>query len=76
VTADRLLDADEVAAMLHVPVRWVRDATRDGRLPVVRLGRYCRYDRADVLGWVEAQKCSGRATTFRSRVPVPRGGTN
>ena len=38
-----------------------REATRDGSLPYVRLGRYRRYDRGDVLAWVEAQKASGHA---------------
>jgi excisionase family DNA binding protein len=80
---DRLLDADEVAGLLHVPVRWVRDATRAGKLPHVALGRYRRYDRADVLRWVEAQKAGGAAMRFRkhrpgARIgaePVPGGGT-
>jgi len=73
--SDRLLDAHEVAALLHLPVRWVREATRDGRLPVIRLGRYRRYDAHDVLAWVEEQKTGGRPTAFRTRTPVPRTGT-
>jgi excisionase family DNA binding protein len=74
--SDRLLDAQEIAELLGVPVGWVRQATRDGRLPVVRLGRYCRYDHADVAAWVEKQKTGGRAAaSFRSVHPVPNGGT-
>ncbi len=67
---DRLLEAKEVAELLNVPERWVRDATRDERLPCVRLGRYRRYSREDVLRWVEAQKVGGGATWRRHR---PRG---
>jgi excisionase family DNA binding protein len=55
---DRLLTADEVAAMLAVPVSWVRESTRAGAMPVVELGRYRRYRRADVLAWLES--CSRR----------------
>jgi excisionase family DNA binding protein len=66
---DRLLEAAEVAAMFSVPERWVREATRAGRLPCVRLGRYVRYDRGDVLAWVEAQKTGGAAMTFRKHRP-------
>ena len=44
----RLLDASEVAAMLGVRVRWVREATRDGRLPVV-LGNHGRT--AEHIAW-------------------------
>jgi excisionase family DNA binding protein len=73
---DRLLDEAEVAELLHVPRRWVRTAGREGKLPSVQLGRYRRYDRADVLAWVEAQKVGGGAMTFRKHVPaVPRTGT-
>src|SRR5947209_19447083 len=38
-----LLTAKEVARVLAVPESWVREATRDGRLPHVALGRYRRY---------------------------------
>jgi excisionase family DNA binding protein len=72
---DRLLDADEVGALLNVPTRWVREQTRSGRLPCVRLGRYRRYDRGDVLAWVEAQKSGGAGMVFRKHKPVPDGGT-
>jgi predicted DNA-binding transcriptional regulator AlpA len=69
--SDRLLDANEVAALLNVPVRWVR--TNTGLLPHVRLGRYVRFDRADALVWVEQQKAGGAA--WRKHRPVPSGGT-
>jgi excisionase family DNA binding protein len=75
LSGERLLDAGEVAEMLHVPTRWVREATRSGKLPCVPLGRYRRYDRADVLAWVEAQKAGGAAMAFRKHHPVPGTGT-
>ena len=43
--SERLLQAREVAELLAVPESWVREATRDGRLPYVALGRYRRYER-------------------------------
>jgi excisionase family DNA binding protein len=55
-TCDRLLEAKDVADLLNVPISWVRDATRDGRLPHVPLGRYRRYDRADIEDWIKRQK--------------------
>lgn len=72
---DRLLGAAEVAELLNVPERWVREHARAGHLPRVQLGRYVRFDRSDVLAWLEAQKAGGRPTTFRKYDPVPRGGT-
>jgi excisionase family DNA binding protein len=74
-TEDRLLDAAEVAAMLSVPERWVRQASRDGRLPHVRLGRYVRFDHADVLAWVEQQKGGGRSAVSRKHHPAVRNGS-
>src|SRR6187551_240842 len=56
---DRLLDAGEVAGMLAVPVGWVREHTRSGLIPHVRLGRYVRYRREAVLGWVVEQDQGG-----------------
>lgn len=56
----RLLSATEVAELLTVPVTWVREATRAGQLPHLRLGRYVRYERDEVLDWVTQQR-SGRA---------------
>jgi excisionase family DNA binding protein len=63
---ERLLSAAEVADLLAVPVTWVREATRAGQLPHVRLGRYARYERDQVLGWVRQQR-SGRAQNLTPR---------
>ena len=41
---DRLLTADEVAALLSVPTTWVYRAARQGELPKLTLGRYVRFD--------------------------------
>jgi excisionase family DNA binding protein len=64
--SDRLLTAAEVAAFLSVKESWVREATRDGRLPHLRLGRYRRYRRSDIEGWLDDQQ-SGRRLAFPAR---------
>jgi excisionase family DNA binding protein len=53
---DVLLTAEQVAAMLQVATSWVRSATREGRLPVVSVGRWRRYRKASVLAWVEERE--------------------
>ena len=58
---DRLLEAREVAEMLAVPERWVREHTRSGFIPCVPLGRYRRYRREAVIAWVKAQEVGGAA---------------
>jgi excisionase family DNA binding protein len=66
---ERLVDARVVADRLGVPVSWVREQTRSGAMPCVELGRYRRYDLADVDAWLEACKRPGRPVAFRSVSP-------
>ena len=49
----RLLTAAEVAALLSVPRSWVYEQAREGRIPVVTLGRYRRFREEAILAWVE-----------------------
>lgn len=75
VADDRLLDAGEVAELLGVSKRWVRDHTREGLIPHVRLGRFVRYDRGDLLAWIESVKTSDwqRIRPRRYQEAVPSG---
>jgi len=59
-----LLTIAEVAESLRVPVSWVYDRTRArglNRIPGFRLGKYWRFQEAEVLGWLERQRSGGRA---------------
>lgn len=62
---DRLLTANEVAAFLAVPVSWVREWTRSGAIPHLKLGRYCRYRLPDVEAWLESCSQPGRTIGLR-----------
>ena len=46
-----LLTADEVAQMLRVPRSWVYSHLSE--LPVIRLGRYVRFRRSQIDGFLE-----------------------
>lgn len=61
---EQLLTAQEVADLLAVPLSWVREATRDGRLPHLRLGRYRRYHASTIQAWLREQE-TGRAPRER-----------
>ncbi len=67
--SERLLTAAEVADLLAVPVSWVREATRAGRLPYLALGRYRRYQRAAIEAWLTDQR--GGPPTARRSEPRP-----
>jgi excisionase family DNA binding protein len=65
--SERLVDAALIAELLGVPVGWVREQTRAGNVPHVKLGRYRRYDRDEVLAWVESLKSGGGPAYRRHR---------
>jgi excisionase family DNA binding protein len=50
-SGDVLLTADEVAQILRVPRSWVYSHLSD--LPVIRLGRYVRFRRSEINGFLE-----------------------
>jgi excisionase family DNA binding protein len=54
-----LLNVEEVAELLQVPPSWVYERTRSrgvNRIPGFRLGKYWRFDEAEVFAWVERQR--------------------
>jgi excisionase family DNA binding protein len=54
--SDSLLTVQEVAQMCKVPTSWVYERTRRRgfeRLPHVKLGKYLRFDPAEVRGWLQ-----------------------
>ncbi|MDX6479691.1 MAG: Helix-turn-helix domain [Gaiellaceae bacterium] len=64
-----LMTAKDVAQLLAVPESWVREATRDGRLPHLALGRYRRYQQTAIEAWLADQTRNGsrRNGDLRSR---------
>jgi excisionase family DNA binding protein len=52
-----ILTPEEVAAFLRVPKSWVYEKTRERQrnpLPVFKIGRYLRFDRAAVIAWLQS----------------------
>ena len=69
-----LLDAKEIAERLGVPESWVRESARSGAMPCIRLGRYVRFDLADVEAWLESCKQPGRSIRLRATGQRGRAG--
>jgi excisionase family DNA binding protein len=55
-----LLDFAGAAARLGVPVRWMRRAVAERRLPFVKVGRYVRFRPEDLDGYVEQNVVTSR----------------
>lgn len=50
------LNAHQVGEHLGVPHTWILAEARANRIPHVRLGKYVRFDLADIEAWWEARK--------------------
>jgi excisionase family DNA binding protein len=48
MTAEALLDAEQLAPLLNVPATWLEQAARQGRIPSLQFGRWRRFRRSDV----------------------------
>lgn len=56
-----LLTVREVADLLQVPVSWVYGRMRkrsNDRMPGYRLGKYWRFDQAEVIAWLARQRAN------------------
>ncbi len=59
-----LLTVQQIAELLQVPPSWVYGRLRKRsleRLPGYRLGKYWRFDKAQVLAWVERRQTNREA---------------
>ena len=65
---DSLLTASEVADLLGVPVSWVYEQSRRGRIPTVTLGRYRRYRRDAIERWIVGIEEGSTPLTLRASV--------
>ena len=58
-----LLTVSEAAHILKVTASWVYEHVRpeaDDRLPVLKVGKYLRFDRRDLLAYIDAKRAASR----------------
>ena len=53
--SNRMLSARDVAAILAIPERTVRDKWKEWGLPTYRIGKHLRWRERDVYAWLERQ---------------------
>jgi helix-turn-helix protein len=58
-----LLDAEAAGELLNVPKSWLLAEARSERVPVVRLGRYVRFRRGDLIAWADGHTVGPRPRT-------------
>jgi excisionase family DNA binding protein len=52
----RLWTAEQAAEYLGVRPSWLYEATREGRVPVVRLGKHLRFLQEDLDSWISEHR--------------------
>jgi excisionase family DNA binding protein len=63
----RLLDIDAVAIQLAVTPRHIRRLVAERRIPYLKVGRFIRFDPAEVDAWLDAARRPELQTTGRWR---------
>ena len=53
--SNRLLSSRDVAAILAIPERTIRDRWKEWGLPAYRIGKHLRWKERDVYAWIECQ---------------------
>jgi excisionase family DNA binding protein len=56
--SNRLLSSRDVAAILAIPERTVRDKWKEWGLPAYKIGKHLRWRERDVYAWIERQSMS------------------
>ncbi len=54
--SEPLLTIKEVRDLLNVPRSWLYERTRKGEIPHVKLGKYVRFDREELLQWINKRR--------------------
>jgi len=64
-----LVTVEQLAELLRVPTSWVYSRTRTAGLtgfPVLKCGKYCRFEVDAVLAWLRVQNPDGRENAANS----------
>lgn len=60
-SASRLVPADVAAEHLSVPISWVMNRARAGKLPHHKLGHYTRFKLEELDAWIASESQEGKA---------------
>ena len=52
---EKLLNVDELAETLNIPKSRVYAFTRQGEIPMIKIGKYCRFELNRVLEFLKSQ---------------------
>ena len=61
------LTIDEAAALIRVPKSWLYERTRTNTIPHLKLGKYLRFDRDELVAWSRQFRRDGRGRELLGR---------
>ena len=59
-TLPQLLTIDQLAEHLGVSVRHVRRLVAESRVPYLKVGKFVRFDPAEIVGWLDGARRPSR----------------
>ncbi len=62
-TLSEILTPEELAALLRVTPAWIHEKVRrraQNPLPALRIGRYIRFRRSDVIAWLDGTRAPAK----------------
>jgi len=62
-----LIDVDELAKWLGVEVVFVRRLVAERRIPFLKIGKFVRFDPAEVSAWIDRQRVNPTSQSSRFR---------
>ena len=65
------LTIDEAAALIRVPKSWLYERTRTNTVPHLKLGKYLRFDREELVTWTRQFRRDGRGRGSRADHSAP-----
>ncbi len=64
------LTIEEAAMLIRVPKSWLYERTRTNTVPHIKLGKYLRFDRQELLSWARQFRRDGRGRGTHATRPA------
>lgn len=55
---NKFLTVDDVSILLQVPKSWVYEKSRRNEIPHKKIGKYLRFDRTEIMDWMDQSSSS------------------
>ncbi len=64
------LNIEEAAALIGVKKSWLYERTRTNAVPHLKIGKYLRFDREELLAWLDQFRRDGKSASALQPRPL------